>query len=88
MRFHACKLDEHDLLCSHVRVECLNKVYGCPHTLPRHAMSRHLTQCPASVVVCGCERNRWLAATRPRETIAPHSGYTKNFNTSDLGVVT
>ncbi|KAF2367792.1 F-box domain [Trinorchestia longiramus] len=86
MRFHACKLLEHDLLCSHVRVPCLNKGYGCPHTMPRHALSRHLPQCPASVVVCGCERNRWLAATRPRETIAPHRGYMKHFSSADLDV--
>lgn len=85
-RFHACKLSEHRELCSHYRVPCLNAGYGCPHTMPRYAIPRHLPQCPASVVVCCCERNRWLAASRLRETVAPHRGHMALFCDTDLDV--
>uniref|UniRef100_A0A2P2I3M8 F-box only protein 30-like n=1 Tax=Hirondellea gigas TaxID=1518452 RepID=A0A2P2I3M8_9CRUS len=86
MRFHTCKLEEHDLMCSEVRVPCLNAGYGCPHTLPRCHMSRHLPRCPASVVVCGCERNRWIVTNRFRETTAPHRRHMMHFNPNDLDV--
>lgn len=84
-RFHKCKMSEHDLLCTNVRVSCLNAGYGCPHTMPRHAIAMHLPQCPASVVVCGCERNRWLVDTPAREITSSPKDYMKHFNPSDLG---
>uniref|UniRef100_A0A7N6AYR6 F-box protein 30b n=1 Tax=Anabas testudineus TaxID=64144 RepID=A0A7N6AYR6_ANATE len=57
--FHSCKVDEHQLMCPLVRVPCLNSGYGCPTTLVRNQMSAHLEVCPAGVVCCTMEWNRW-----------------------------
>ncbi|KAM6915694.1 F-box only protein 30-like [Xenentodon cancila] len=57
--FHSCKADEHQLLCPLMRVPCLNSGYGCPVTLMRYQMYAHLEVCPAGVVCCTMEWNRW-----------------------------
>lgn len=57
--FHSCKADEHNLICPLVRVPCLNSGYGCPLTLVRNQMHAHLEVCPAGVVCCTMEWNRW-----------------------------
>ncbi|XP_041831834.1 F-box only protein 30-like isoform X2 [Melanotaenia boesemani] len=57
--FHSCKVDEHQLLCPLMRVQCLNRDYGCPATLVRNQMYAHLEVCPAGVVCCTMEWNRW-----------------------------
>ncbi|XP_034555222.1 LOW QUALITY PROTEIN: F-box only protein 30-like [Notolabrus celidotus] len=57
--FHSCKATEHHLLCPLVRVQCLNSNYGCPATLLRNQMYAHLEVCPAGVVCCTMEWNRW-----------------------------
>ncbi|XP_022533285.2 F-box only protein 30b [Astyanax mexicanus] len=57
--FHACKADEHRLLCPFERVPCLNHHIGCPFTLARGKMAEHLEVCPAGVVCCTMEWNRW-----------------------------
>lgn len=57
--FHSCKTDEHHLLCPLVRVPCLNSGYGCPVVLVRNQMYDHLEVCPAGVVFCTMEWNRW-----------------------------
>ncbi|XP_049339694.1 F-box only protein 40 isoform X2 [Astyanax mexicanus] len=57
--FHLCKEDEHNLLCPKVTVPCLNAQYGCPMSMPRHRLAQHLESCPASVVCCSLEWNRW-----------------------------
>lgn len=57
--FHSCKVDEHQLMCPLARVSCLNSGYGCPTTLVRNQMSAHLEVCPAGVVCCTMEWNRW-----------------------------
>ncbi|XP_047463479.1 F-box only protein 40-like [Mugil cephalus] len=59
--FHLCKEEDHLLLCPNVRVPCLNAEYGCPLHLPRSAQAAHLQACPASVVCCSMEWNRWPA---------------------------
>lgn len=46
-------------MCPLVRVPCLNSGYGCPATLVRNQMSAHLEVCPAGVVCCTMEWNRW-----------------------------
>lgn len=46
-------------MCPLVRVPCLNSGYGCPTTLVRNQMSAHLEVCPAGVVCCTMEWNRW-----------------------------
>ncbi|XP_017278690.1 F-box only protein 30 [Kryptolebias marmoratus] len=57
--FHSCKSDEHQLLCPMMRVPCLNSGYGCPATMIRNQISAHLDVCPAGVVCCTMEWNRW-----------------------------
>ncbi|KAM3869168.1 F-box only protein 40-like [Diretmus argenteus] len=59
--FHLCKEEEHLLLCPNVRVPCLNVEYGCPVTMTRSWQAAHLQVCPASVVCCSMEWNRWPA---------------------------
>ncbi|XP_041865229.1 F-box only protein 40-like isoform X2 [Melanotaenia boesemani] len=59
--FHLCKEEDHLLLCPNVRVPCLNAEYGCPIQLPRSSQAAHLQVCPASVVCCSMEWNRWPA---------------------------
>uniref|UniRef100_A0A3Q2TTB9 F-box protein 40 n=1 Tax=Fundulus heteroclitus TaxID=8078 RepID=A0A3Q2TTB9_FUNHE len=59
--FHLCKEEDHLLLCPNVRVPCLNAGYGCPVQLPRSSRAAHLQVCPASVVCCSVEWNRWPA---------------------------
>lgn len=56
---HACKREEHQLLCSNEAVPCLNALYGCPLHVQRRRMAKHLEVCPASVVCCSQEWNRW-----------------------------
>ncbi|XP_034744993.1 F-box only protein 40-like [Etheostoma cragini] len=57
--FHLCKEEDHLLLCPNVRVPCLNAEYGCPLHLSRSSQAAHLQVCPASVVCCSMEWNRW-----------------------------
>ncbi|XP_068173541.1 F-box only protein 40 [Antennarius striatus] len=57
--FHMCKKEEHQLLCPNEIVPCFNVTNGCPLTMPRHRLAKHLQFCPASVVCCSQEWNRW-----------------------------
>lgn len=57
--FHSCKVAEHRLLCPLERVPCLNHSIGCPFLLARGKMAEHLEVCPAGVVCCTMEWNRW-----------------------------
>nr|XP_019944199.1 PREDICTED: F-box only protein 40 [Paralichthys olivaceus] len=57
--FHKCKQEEHQLLCPNETVPCLNAHYGCPLTMLRHRLAKHLEVCPASVVCCSQEWIRW-----------------------------
>ncbi|KAM6223957.1 F-box only protein 40 [Rhynchocyon petersi] len=57
--FHMCKEAEHELLCPLEQVPCLNSEYGCPLSMSRHKLAKHLQACPASVVCCSMEWNRW-----------------------------
>ncbi|CAN9501106.1 unnamed protein product [Ophioblennius macclurei] len=59
--FHLCKEEEHLQLCPNVRVPCINAQHGCPLQLPRSSRAAHLQNCPASVVCCSMEWNRWPA---------------------------
>lgn len=60
--FHQCKQEEHQLLCANETVPCLNASYGCPLSMTRSRLAKHLEVCPASVVCCSQEWNRWPAA--------------------------
>nr|XP_014429576.1 F-box only protein 40 isoform X3 [Pelodiscus sinensis] len=57
--FHMCKQEEHQLLCPLEQVPCLNSAYGCPSSMARFKLAKHLQVCPASVVHCSMEWNRW-----------------------------
>lgn len=57
-----CKQEEHRLLCPNETVPCLNVLYGCPLNMLRHRLAKHLEVCPASVVCCSHEWNRWPAS--------------------------
>ncbi|GIY18476.1 f-box only protein 30 [Caerostris darwini] len=41
------------------KVPCINAEYGCPAILFRKSRSKHLISCPASVVHCSEEWDRW-----------------------------
>ncbi|XP_063060020.1 F-box only protein 40 [Engraulis encrasicolus] len=57
--FHLCREEEHKLLCPNEKVPCLNAQFGCPFTMARCKQAQHLESCPASVVYCSVEWNRW-----------------------------
>ncbi|XP_068213086.1 F-box only protein 30-like isoform X2 [Palaemon carinicauda] len=83
-RFHTCKMDEHQEMCSEERVHCINAIYGCPQWMPRRCLSDHLPYCPASVVVCNAEWNRWALGAREREKVAITKGLTALYDSKDL----
>ncbi|GAU88887.1 hypothetical protein RvY_01505 [Ramazzottius varieornatus] len=57
---HACKLQEHwEEICPDHSVPCLNAGNGCSLLLRRRLLGVHLERCPASVVFCSVEWNRW-----------------------------
>lgn len=58
-RLHLCKEEEHHLLCPNETVPCLNASFGCQLSMPRSRLALHLQACPASVVSCSQEWNRW-----------------------------
>ncbi|KAI3367532.1 hypothetical protein L3Q82_026379, partial [Scortum barcoo] len=66
--FHACKLEEHRLLCPYERLPCLNSGFGCPFTIARLKMAQHLETCPASIVCCTMEWNRWPVSYSDRKS--------------------
>lgn len=66
--FHSCKLDEHRLLCPYERLPCLNSGFGCPFTVARVKMATHLETCPASIVCCTMEWNRWPVSYADRKS--------------------
>ncbi|XP_071354120.1 F-box only protein 30a [Trachinotus anak] len=66
--FHSCKLEEHRLLCPYERLPCLNSGFGCPFTIARIKMAHHLETCPASIVCCTMEWNRWPVSYADRKS--------------------
>lgn len=66
--FHSCKLEEHRLLCPYERLPCLNCGFGCPFTIARCKMAAHLETCPASIVCCTMEWNRWPVSYADRKS--------------------
>ncbi len=69
--FHACKEPEHDLVCPNAVVECFNAEYGCSAEMPRRLLGPHLDSCPASVVMCMAEWNRWPVYCKERQRSIP-----------------
>ncbi|XP_076356751.1 F-box only protein 30-like [Tachypleus tridentatus] len=73
--FHSCKKREHQLLCVNQKVPCINSVNGCPVWMYRHHLGPHLEKCPASVVHCTMEWNRWPLEIKDRDfshSLHPH----------------
>ncbi len=56
------------LLCPRQVVECLNAQHGCPARMPISKLGSHLSHCPASVVVCMAEWNRWPMHSSDRQS--------------------
>lgn len=72
-------------MCSHERVPCINAGYGCPHWMQRRFLAEHLPFCPASVVMCTAEWNRWALGAKEREKVAMVKGLTALYKSTDLG---
>ncbi|XP_070565579.1 F-box only protein 30-like [Ptychodera flava] len=70
-RFHSCKLEEHKLWCPNKKVNCINAVYGCPLMITRSQLAKHLSVCPASVIHCTMEWNRWPVCSSERQSHVP-----------------
>ncbi|XP_063608754.1 F-box only protein 30-like isoform X1 [Penaeus indicus] len=83
-KFHICKLEEHRLMCTHERVPCINAGYGCPLWMQRRLIAEHLPVCPASVVICNAEWNRWALGAKEREKVSMSKGLIALYNTNDL----
>ncbi|NWX08487.1 FBX30 protein, partial [Caloenas nicobarica] len=66
--FHSCKAEEHRMLCPLERVPCLNSGFGCPFIVARNKIADHLEVCPASVVCCTMEWNRWPVSYADRKS--------------------
>ena len=55
---HSCKLEDHFIVCPTFLQPCINSIYGCPYTLRKNCIAKHLSLCPASTVVCTMDWNR------------------------------
>jgi len=69
--FHECKEEEHNLLCQLVEVDCINVSFGCSLTMARKDIVKHLPSCPASIVACTQEWNRWPLNCKERYKTVP-----------------
>ncbi|XP_069133030.1 F-box only protein 30-like [Argopecten irradians] len=58
-RLHLCKIEDHKNICSHEKIPCTNHLYGCPLEMTRNKLNAHIRVCPASVIRCVIEWNRW-----------------------------
>lgn len=56
------------MLCPLERVPCLNSGFGCPFVMTRNKLAEHLQICPASVVCCTMEWNRWPVSYSDRKS--------------------
>lgn len=54
------------MICLRERVPCINRDFGCSLQLFREHLKTHLSKCPASVVSCSFEYNRWSSYTREK----------------------
>ena len=48
-------------------------------------MSSHLPVCPASVVVCSSQWNRWALGAKEREKVTLQKGTTALFDSKNIG---
>lgn len=52
-------------------MQCINHVNGCPLFIVREKLISHLERCPASVVYCTMEWNRWPVYSHERQSRVP-----------------
>lgn len=87
---HACKQDEHEaFFCPSAVVPCINSGYGCPVNMARSKLNSHLEHCPASVVICSHEWNRYQdsSADKSVETVQTTPGSSDDKNGGDGGAL-
>ena len=65
---HSCKIDDHETICLMVQVSCPNVLNGCSSKMQKNEMAKHLETCPANVIHCGMEWNRYPLYSRVRLT--------------------
>ncbi|XP_071955008.1 F-box only protein 30-like [Antedon mediterranea] len=80
--FHACKKEDHGNVCINKWIDCVNSGYGCPLTMPRWQMMKHIKRCPASVVHCTMEWNRRITTSNSKLQLPEYSA--KKVHTSQL----
>ena len=66
MSLHSCKIDDHETICLMVQVACPNAAYGCSSKILKAKVAKHLETCPANVIHCGMEWNRYPLYSRVR----------------------
>ena len=71
VRHHQCKSKDHQLICQDAIVPCINQMNGCPSHLSRCRLRTHLQYCPASVIHCTMEWNRWPVYSAERQSHVP-----------------
>ena len=54
-------------------LKCSNLLLGCPVAVTRSALNSHLRKCPASLVFCNKEWNRWPVYSPERKARVPFS---------------
>lgn len=70
-QLHSCKMKDHKNVCQKCRIPCVNSDYGCPAILTRDNLRNHLQRCPASVVFCTMEWNRYPVYSKSRLSWVP-----------------
>lgn len=66
VHLHSCKIDDHETICTLAPGFCPNFNYGCPVRVTKKEQPKHLNVCPANVIQCGMEWNRFPLYSRVR----------------------
>ncbi|XP_023344335.1 F-box only protein 30 isoform X2 [Eurytemora carolleeae] len=69
--FTRLKETEHLLLCYKEYIPCPNTQYGCSASLQRQKVPSHLPTCPANIIACTQEWNRWPLFCKERFKTIP-----------------
>ena len=70
-QLHGCKMKDHKNVCQKCRIPCINSGYGCPAVVTRESLRTHLQRCPASVIFCTMEWNRYPVYSKSRLSWVP-----------------
>lgn len=70
-QLHSCKMKDHKNVCQKYRIPCINSGYGCPAVMTRDNLRTHLQRCPASVIFCTMEWNRYPVYSKSRLSWVP-----------------